>query len=136
MAMVLPPPKSWDQAAFEVPTVVENAIVGFPDVFIGSRDQDIVETSLPAPARVQRLMFGAECLDAFRVRRIRFGAWDILANCDPIPARIVDGNDPSLPDFSSRMYDTNTSLMITLENITDRPVQLSLGARCQLLLAA
>lgn len=134
MAMAPPPPGSWELAAIETGTRVENVVVGFPAGLCRPRENGfIVETSIVSPCRVQRLIFGATCVDAFLVHRIRFGPWDVLVNCDPVPARLIDGNDPSLPDFSARVIDAGAPLVLHLENITDAPVTLSLGARCQIL---
>lgn len=133
-ALEVPRTRIWAEAALETSGIVQDSFIGLPDVLLQPHEVEIVETSCVAPTRIQRLMFDRACIDAIRVHQIRFGAWNMLMNVDPVPARLIDGNDPSVVNFGGRALQPNEPISLTLENTTDAPIRLSAGFRCQVLI--
>lgn len=108
---------------------------GMPALDLPPGELVVLETSLPVPAKVERFMFSPLNRDNLVVERIRLGMTDVMANCDPIPARLIDGNDPSVPSMEDiDVLPANTPIVMEVRNVSDIRMTSQIGLRCRALM--
>ena len=91
-------------------------LVGFPKVCIPGCDCETVETSVCGPFTLTNLFIPAKIASCLSITRFRIGCWDLLVNCDPVPAELFSCCDLDDNMFAARPVDANSPICLTVDN--------------------
>lgn len=132
---LFPTPASWFDGAvgpapWSAPMTTFFGVMGFDPLPLEPGEEDTAESTVCAPFRVLRVVFGHHA-GVLRVERMRFGTYDLTLNADGAPALACDGDDPDVPNFTLApwLY-ANTPVQVRLRNMSDKPIVATLGMRC------
>ena len=98
------------------PTVGRVTLVGFPKVCIPGCDCETVETSVCGPFTLTNLFIPEKIASCLSITRFRIGCWDLLVNCDPVPAELFSCCELDDNMFGARPVDANSPICLTVEN--------------------
>lgn len=104
-------------------TVGRVTLVGFPRICIGGCDCETVETSVCGPFTLTNLFIPAKIASCLSITRFRIGCWDLLVNCDPVPAELFSCCELDENMFGARPVDANSPICITVENECEDDIQ-------------
>ena len=97
-------------------TVGRVTLVGFPRVCIPGCDCETIETSVCGPFTLTNLFIPAKIASCLSITRFRIGCWDLLVNCDPVPAELFSCCELDENMFGARPVDANSPICLTVEN--------------------
>lgn len=115
---VPPPPLACNIGCCPPPAEVVSRVtlVGFPKICIPGCDCETVETSVCGPFTLTNLFIPAKIASCLSITRFRIGCWDLLVNCDPVPAELFSCCDLDDNMFAARPVDANSPICLTVEN--------------------
>ena len=106
-----------------VETVGRVTLVGFPRVCIPGCECETVETSVCGPFTLTNLFIPAKIASCLSITRFRIGCWDLLVNCDPVPAELFSCCELDENMFGARPVDANSPICITVENECEEDIK-------------
>ena len=106
-----------------VETVGRVTLVGFPRVCIEACGCETIETSVCGPFTLTNLFIPSKIACSLAITRFRVGCWDMLVNCDPVPAELFSCCELDENMFGARPVDANSPICITVENDDDDSVR-------------
>ena len=98
-------------------TVGRLALVGLPAQCIPAcACGEVVETTVCGPFTLTNLYIPPKIACCLALTRFRIGCWDLLVNCDPIPAELFACCELDENQFGARPVEANSPICLTFDN--------------------